>query len=466
MMEEVKDLFAGFAPVTKEQWIAQATKDLKGAEFSELIHHTPEGIPVEPFYTKEDIGEPQPLFTHTDWEVCATIEVKEAKAANALALNYLNNGVTAINFRLLQEVQFEDLLQNIGIEYIAVAFQFHQDAVQVTAQLDAYLKARNLDKAKLNLTLNYDPIGYLINNGEWPNDEENSIKDFTRFVSSNSDARNICINGASYHNAGAAAAYELGCMLAHVNEYITWCAGNTRLNIQVNMATGAHYFTEIAKLRALRKVFALLLNAYGLKETIYIHATSAERNLTIYDQHNNLLRTTTEAMAAVAGGCDSLEVLPFDATYREADDFSQRIARNIQLILKGESYFDKVSDVAAGAYFIETLTEALAQKGWEYFKEIESNGGLIASLKAGSIQQTIEHFAAMEQVQFNEGKKVLVGINKYPLASQQMKDKVAIEINQPTNHSTNQQVKSITATRIAAAMEAERLANETAAPTV
>ncbi len=457
-MEDPKDLMDAFPGTSKQQWIDQATRDLKGVDFDTLEHLTPDGIKIAPFYTQEDIDAEQPLFSFADWEISDSIEVEDAGSANANALKLLNNGITALIFKISKPVDFGILLKEIGIEYIALQLYIYtENAIAITQNFDHYLQSINLNRAQLNLTINYDPLEQLICTGNWRKGAQQDMEAYKAFIENNTDCRNVCINAAIYHEAGASPAYEIACMLAHANEYLALISNPASVKVQLSIAAGANYFTAIAKIRAVRKVFSLLLDSYQADNTIYIHTTSAERNLTIYDQHNNLLRTATGAMAAIAGGCNSLEVLPFDSTYKQPDEFSNRMARNIQLILKGESYFDKASDVAAGSYYIETLTEDLAQKAWTYFQDIEQHGGLIECLKKGAIQQQIEQFAAAEQALFDEGKKILVGVNKYPLMTQHMAGKMT---PQETHSFGNAAIKPLKPVRLAAAAESERLANE------
>ena len=460
-MDRTPYLFEDFAPTSKEQWTQQVIKDLKGAAFETLEYTTADGIKVEPFYTPEDIAEPQPLFSHTDWEVCDSIEVFEGETANLYALDYLNKGATGLILQMLgSSVDFEELFKEISIQYIAIQLEIYRYPQEMLSDFNEYLEDKFIDRTSLNLTINFDPLSHLLYAGNWLQDEQTDCGNFRQLVVQNDHTRNLCVNGEIYHNAGASTGYEIGCMLAHANEYLGWLDDDaTKANVQLNVATGPDYFMEIAKLRALRKVFALLLQQYGANDQIYIHATSAERNLTIYDHHNNLLRTTTGAMAAVAGGCNSLQVLPFNNPYEQSNDFGERLARNTQLILKSESYFDKVSDVAAGSFFIEKLTEELAQKGWAYFQEIEAAGGLLESLKKNIIQDRIAAFAAAEQQLFDEGKKVLVGTNKYPSGLQKMKDELnTIIIQEPRVGNVIQPLQAI---RLAAKMEQARIDAET-----
>lgn len=459
-MDRTQYLFEDFAATSKEQWKQQVTKDLKGVAFETLEYTTADGIKIEPFYTPEDIDKPEPLFTHTDWEVCDAIKVFENEIANLRALDYLNKGATGLILKLFNFPDFNELFKDIGIEYIALRLDIYHQPNEILTNFDQYLKDRNLDRSRINLAINFDPIGELVSTGKWLTDEETDKDRFIEVVNKAGNVRNLCINAEVYHNAGASTAYEIGCLLAHANEYLSWLREDAaKANVQVNVATGPDYFVEIAKLRALRKVFALLLQQYGANDQIYIHATSAERNLTVYDHYNNLLRTSTEAMAAVAGGCNSLLVLPYNTTYDQTNDFSERLARNTQLILKSESYFDKVSDVSAGSYFIENLTEELAQKGWAYFREIEAGGGLIACLKSNTIQDKITSFAKQEQQLFDDGKKVLVGTNKYPSEQQKMGGVLHAIIMPvvPVGNVVNQ----LQPVRLAAKMEQERLDAET-----
>ena len=460
-MEERKELFAGFPAVTKEQWKQQVIKDLKGADFAEILqYHTPDQITVDPFYTTEDLAGLQPagpLFNHTDWDICTVVDVaNDAAAANKKALHQLENGATGIIFEINSDVDLDALLKDIQIAYIFLQFNIRSNAAAFNAGFGQYLEAQSLQPDQLNVTLNYDPIGQLVRSGNYIQNKEADLTSFTAHIKETGPARNICINGDIYHNAGASTAYELGCMLAHANEYLNLLQYEGRL--QINIATGPDYFTEIAKLRALRNVFSLLLQQYGRHTDIHIHAVSALRNLTVYDNHNNLLRTTTEAMSAAAGGCNSLTVLPFDTAFTQPDEFSERLARNIQIILKSESHFDKVADVSAGSFFIETLTEQLAAAAWNYFKGIEANGGFLTSLEQGSIQQSIRQFCETEQQLFDDNKKVLVGINKFPNPAQHMLEKVKKGIQGTTGTATA--IEPLLPVRLSGKAEAARLAKE------
>lgn len=458
-----KKLFSDFPEVSQEQWIAQVVKDLKGESFDEkLTYQSADGITIKPFYTTEDLAkysEREPLFAHADWEICVEIEALDAATANKKALDELNKGATAILFYVKADVNLEALLNEIGIEYISVQFVVEGDALVFSKNLDEYIRAKNKEASALNISINTDPVENLLRTGNWRLSETADREELAGILSAH---KTICINTAIYHNAGASAAYQVGCALAQANLYINWLSEQglkpEQLDgkFQLNVAVGPDYFFEIAKLRAFRKTFALLLDEHGIPNEVYIHAETATRNLTVFDTHNNLLRTTTAAMAASIGGCNSLVVKPFDITYSEGNDFSERLARNIQLVLKAESYFDKVADVSAGSFFIEELTEQLSEKAWQYFVEIEKQGGMLDALKTGFVQQKISGFAAGQQQSFDSGKEVLVGTNKFPDKNESKQD-VASTINWGSEARKGEVIETLDSRRLSAMNEKERL---------
>ncbi|MGB8703846.1 MAG: methylmalonyl-CoA mutase family protein, partial [Gillisia sp.] len=226
-----------------------------------------------------------------------------------------------------------------------------------------------------------------------------------------------------YQNAGATIPQELAYSLAHVNEYLNHFGEQLKnQEILFRVAIGSNYFFEMAKIRALRLLYASLASEYDLPETCKIIAVPTRRDKTLYDYNVNLLRTTTQSMSAILGGADEIYNLPYDAIYQKNNEFGDRIARNQLLILKNESYFNKVSNGAEGAYYIETLTSQLASKALDIFKEIERGGGFLKQLKEGIIQKKIQESAEKEQQLFDEGKIVLIGTNKYENPQDKMKD--------------------------------------------
>jgi methylmalonyl-CoA mutase len=214
--------------------------------------------------------------------------------------------------------------------------------------------------------------------------------------------------------------------LAHVNEYLNHLTNSNSLKVIFNVSVGTNYFFEIAKLRALRILWQSLASEYGITSECQIYTTPTKRNKTLYDYNTNLLRTTTECMSAILGGANTINNLAYDAIYHKNNEFGSRISRNQLLVLKHESYFNKVNNPADGAYYIESLTQQLAEKGLELFKDIEANGGFLKQLKEGIIQKKIKESAEREQTQFNNGEIVLLGTNKHPNPNDKMTNELEL----------------------------------------
>jgi methylmalonyl-CoA mutase len=261
-------------------------------------------------------------------------------------------------------------------------------------------------------------VGQLAKEGNW---FENQSTDFEKLqeISQSTSLPFLSINGTLYQNAGANMVQQLAYTLAHCTEYFNKI--NTPSTITIHLSVGSNYFFEIAKLRAMRLLFATLAKEFQHTIDCKIVVTPSRRNKTLYDYNVNMLRTTTECMSAILGGANVVSNLPYDAIYHKDNEFGDRIARNQLLILKNESYFDKVNNPADGTYYIESLTEQLASKALTLFKEIESNGGFINLLFSGTIQKKITESAQKEQELFNTGKEVLLGTNKYPNLNDAMK---------------------------------------------
>jgi methylmalonyl-CoA mutase len=275
----------------------------------------------------------------------------------------------------------------------------------------------------------------LLENGYYPKKKEqlkNDIGSLGSFaVEHFSRLRTLSADARFYHNAGSTIVQELGYSLAAASEYLSILI-DTGLEpkkaaqcLFMSFATGSSYFLEIAKFRAARILWANLLQAYGIDKKsvpLYMHGETSVWNKTLYDPYTNMLRTTTEAMSAAIGGCDSITVHPFDAHLREPDAFAKRIARNQQIILEKEAYLDKVSDPSAGSFYIEKLTDALGKKAWDLFKEIEAEGGLFKAIENGTVQSAIQESQQERNQQVASRKKIFVGTNQYSKPDESSED--------------------------------------------
>ena len=268
----------------------------------------------------------------------------------------------------------------------------------------------------------------------------------------------MSIDLSLYQNSGANAVQQLAYGMAHLNDYLNHFE-SPDLNINFNVSLGTNYFFEIAKLRALRTLYATLASEYNQESNCHIFATPTKRNKTLYDYNTNMLRTTTECMSAILGGANTICNLPYDAIYHKDNEFGKRIARNQLLVLKHESYFNKVDNPSDGSYYIESLTNELAEKALTLFKDIEANGGFLNQLKEGTIQRKIKESAHKEQQQFDNAEEILLGTNKHANPNDKMKHELELFPFVKTNKRKTL-IEPIIEKRLAEKIEQERLKAE------
>ena len=458
MAEKKLNLLADFPAITTEEWMAKINADLKGADFEKkLVWKTNEGFNVMPFYRLEDVAELKTTTsapgefpyvrgtkTDNDWYVRQDIDATCAKTANAKALDVLNKGINSLGFILnKQELSAEyiaTLLNGICPECVELNFRVCiRCAAQLATLLVDYFKAQGADLAKVEGSINCDPINRMLLKGKELNQAEVAeiAVATVKAAAALPKFRVIGVNSLSLNNAGAYCSQELGYALAWGAEYMTMLteggltADEAGKAIKFNMGVGGNYFMEIAKFRAARMLWAMIVKAYApacdCAAKMRVHAETSTFNKTIYDAHVNLLRTQTEAMSATIAGVDSLTVNGFDVTYKESDDFSERIARNQQLLLKEESHFDKVTDPSAGSYYIENLTNSIAEQAWKLFLEIQNEGGFFAAVEAGKVQEAMKATSAKRLKDVSARKEVLLGTNQFPNFSEMAAEKITKE---------------------------------------
>ncbi|MBR5238159.1 MAG: methylmalonyl-CoA mutase small subunit [Paludibacteraceae bacterium] len=458
MAEKKLNLLADFPAITTEEWMAKINADLKGADFEKkLVWKTNEGFNVMPFYRLEDVAELKTTTsapgefpyvrgtkTDNDWYVRQDIDATCAKTANAKALDVLNKGINSLGFILnKQELSAEyiaTLLNGICPECVELNFRVCiRCAAQLATILADYFKAQGADLAKVEGSINCDPINRMMLKGKELNQAEVAeiAVATVKAAAALPKFRVIGVNSLSLNNAGAYCSQELGYALAWGAEYMTMLteggltADEAGKAIKFNMGVGGNYFMEIAKFRAARMLWAMIVKAYApacdCAAKMRVHAETSTFNKTIYDAHVNLLRTQTEAMSATIAGVDSLTVNGFDVTYKESDDFSERIARNQQLLLKEESHFDKVTDPSAGSYYIENLTNSIAEQAWKLFLEIQNEGGFFAAVEAGKVQEAMKATSAKRLKDVSARKEVLLGTNQFPNFSEMAAEKITKE---------------------------------------
>ena len=453
-MAELKEkLFSEFAPVSTEEWMAKITADLKGVPFEKkLVWKTGEGFNVNPFYRAEDIeglktteslpGE-FPYVRGTkkdnDWKVRQNIEVCCFKGANEKALDLLTKGVTSLGFIIKgDEVNEENIATLLeGICPASVELNFNTcncKAEKLIGILADYFKGKGVDAEKCYGSVNYDafkkPLVKGKENSEWVEGAAAVLKAGQALP----NYRVLAVNAFLFNNAGAYISQELGYALAWGNELMTklteagFTADEVAKKIKFNLGISSNYFMEIAKFRAARWLWAEIVAAYKpaceCACKMVAHAQTSEWNMTVYDAHVNLLRSQTEAMSAALAGVDSITVRPFDKIYQTPDDFSERIARNQQLLLKEECHLDKVVDPSAGSYYVEVLTNSLADVAWKLFLEVEEKGGFYVAVNAGEIQNAVNASNVARKKAVATRREILLGSNQYPNFTEVAADKL------------------------------------------
>lgn len=410
------DLFSEFDEVSAKQWKQRIQFDLKGGDYNEsLVWKSNDGVAVNPFYHPDETPQPVSVNAPSGWNACEKIYVVSSEKANQKGLNALEKGAESLWFIIPSKeteptTLFSEINEKVPV-YITSEF--------ISADFFSKLKAYFSDK-KHQVHLQVDIIGNLARSGNWYKNLKEDFSTLDRILSEAGRFESVVsVNMSLYQNAGANIPQQLAYSLAHATDYLNHLENdasapkNEALKMLFSTSVGPNYFFEIAKLRALRLLYATVAREFNVSEKCFILAQPSKRNKTLYDYNVNLLRTTTECMSAALGGADSICNMPYDAIFHKENNFGTRIARNQLLILKNESYFEKAANPAEGSYYVETLTRQFAEKALEIFKDIENGGGFLKQLKEGIIQKKISESARKEQEQYDNGELVLVGSNKY-----------------------------------------------------
>ena len=450
-------LFSEFQAPTTQEWLDKIQVDLKGADFQKrLVWRTNEGFNVQPFYRREDLANlktPDSLpgefpfvrgnkKSDNTWYVRQNILVDNPAEANAKALDILNKGIDSLGFKFggnKVSAEFIDtLLNNIYCDIVEVNFcTCPRHSLELAQLLVAYFEKKGYDKEKVVGSICFDPMEKLLMKGkdvtpvlEVAPQLVEALKDYPNF-------RCISVNTDTLNNAGAYIVQELGYALAWGNEYLQQLVDAgvdvdlAAKSIKFNMGVSENYFMELAKFRAARLLWAQIVKQYEPKCDcackMIVNATTSTYNQTLFDSYVNLLRSQTEAMSAALGSVHSMVVTPFDAPYEDATDFSERIARNQQLLIKEESHFDRIVDPGAGSYYIEHLTDALAQEAWKIFLKVEDEGGFLAAAKAGTIQDDINATNVKRHGDAAKRKEFLLGTNQFPNFTEKSEGKRALD---------------------------------------
>lgn len=383
-----------FAETSDETWKSQIIKELKEnashIEFSDEIEEI--NLDITASSQKDhSVAIDNPT---NDWKISSSIIVEDEKTANQLALTALNQGNNELIFNLLKsEIDWTILFNGIEVQYIHTRLKFSK-----SSQLQSFITSDFSSKLEY-ISFEIDAF-------------DSNFESYESSLKSLKSNKVVSVNGFELQQIGATTWQEIGVILSTAHELLN--CGFTAKQLSFSVGIGNNYFSEIAKLRALRYLWKQITTAYGAEETMEIVAHIGWSNKSLKDQHTNLLRQTTEGMAAAAGGSDSIVIHAYDELSTDgSSDFAYRMAANISNLLKEESYFDKVQDPLRGSNVVENLTELISEKAWAYFLELETYKSLNSSEKLEKIKTDIAAKANTRLARFKENQMKLIGINLF-----------------------------------------------------
>ncbi len=484
-----KKLFTDFPEIATSMWEEKIKADLKGADYEKnLIWKSDEGIAVKPYYRHEDletldylegIGSLRSISDAPNgWTICQNVCAgKDFQEANEKIKSALKGGVQAICMQLEEAIlpdasMLEDLLDGIPLQETELHFRGYLGADSIYNALCKLAEKKEINPGVLKGSLGADPLGKMLESGIPIGSLENIGKLVLSVKEKSPELKTIEVNGALIQNAGATLVEELAFSMAMASEYMAILTGKgidpltAQDALLLTLGSGPKYFMEIAKLRAARILWTKIAEAYGVDSSlasIRIHSISSEWNMTLYDPHVNMLRGTTEAMSSILGGADLVNVLPYDYPNGKGTLFSNRIARNVQIILREEAHFDLVADPSSGSYYIESLTDSIAEKAWDLFREVESMGGFRKAVEAGWIQEKTEISREKKTDRASSGQGRILGTNAFPNFHELNLHQVIVAPRKEEKDMTASTYKPLQSFRLSSPFEKLRLETEQSA---
>lgn len=432
-----------FKHQSEKEWKQAAKKLLKGKPFRETLYtETNEGITIKPIYFPEDRPDIGKIVNHTGWYIAQTL-FKNNAGFNKLAREVLQKGQTALNMNLdaasqlgmnseqtsnhsLHIRDYESLaalLDGIDLQNVPIFFNALNTSELMHQWLVELSREKGLNAAHLKVALGADPVSAALLYGGFKIPVYESLKSLAPLLKQTNSSPGwdiFTIHADIIHNSGGhkihELAYALSCIVTYVNQLMDLGVQPeiSLKSIRIKLAVANDQFMEIAKLRSMRLLWQNICDAYKVEHIdAKIDVVTSWRFLSDRDVHTNMIRATGQAFSAIAGGCDSLDVLPFDLAIKNPDTFSLRHARNLQIILAEEAHLNKVEDPACGSGYLDKLTVELAEKSWQYFQWIEEQGGLIKLIQSGKFQSDIKVNAKKQDKAFKDSLTKVIGVNCY-----------------------------------------------------
>lgn len=444
---EIKSGFYGdFTSSSKKEWEEKVTSDQKGRSFDKLIWKSFEGFDVQPFYMADDLAEKEYMnlrpgdfpfrrgskISDNNWLIRQNFILDENLDLNWLRFA-VKSGASEVGLiiprgKTVSKKDLDSIVDAVDLNKIRISFKSDQCNLDLIKTFVEVLSDKKIDKKNVCGSFNFDPLGHLLKNNQFLFSEKEDFQNAAQilaFRNENLPGFKVLSMGGDYlANSGASLSQELAFTLAMGAENLSHLSNsgfeieNISNSLQMTLGVGSDYFMEIAKIRAARQLWATIVQAFkpDLKNSgkVFIHSAPTLWNKTKLDPYVNMLRFSTEALSAAIGGADSISNFPFNMVLKMPGSFSERIARNTQILLKEESYINRIADPAAGSYYIENLTDLIANQAWETFKEVESMGGFIAACKKGFIQDQLNESQIRRKENLAKRKAILVGTNNYP----------------------------------------------------
>jgi len=436
--EHVQSGLGGTSPEAFLEWSSVEGVSLPAYLSPEALRDT---LHTDPESALSPLADAEDAPANT-WAVCQPIGHPDPEGAGKHARAAVDGGADALQLApspLRSEADLAQVLDGIDPTSTPLHLDGGSAAPALYALLREHLSATPFDSSALRGSLLFDPVA-AVASGADPTQAFSLADDLVADAAELPHFRTVTVDTGAYHDAGASAVQELACALGALAERL---ARSTERglslpallnNLQVRVPVSTSYFVEMAKLRALRLLVPQVFDAFASEAgppldvapaDVFVHAATSRRAETVYDPYVNMLRATTEAMAAALGGCDALTIRPYDGAVRPPDEFGLRIARNTQLVLRHEAHFDQVADPAAGSYYIEALTDQLAQRAWAQFQDLEAEGGILEALRRGDLHAQIAETRTERRRALDERDQVLVGTTHYPALDERRRDDLA-----------------------------------------
>ncbi|MDA9850276.1 methylmalonyl-CoA mutase family protein [Flavobacteriaceae bacterium] len=451
------NLFKEFDSISEKYWKQQIQFDLAGKDYNTEVNWTSdEGVNVKPFFT-DKYKSTNNFFLPENWNISQEIYLNDEFKSNQEIKKLISQEVYDITIHIHKKnINLDLLFDDIDLTYLNIYFKIEDLSELILSKLDDYAKEN-----KSLFHLDHDLLGDYLTRGNWKTNYKQEVNRFKDILNKITHFKSVVqLKSTYFQEAGANIIQQISYSMCQANEYINLFGKTIIKQLNFEIAIGSNYFFEIAKIQAFRILWKTISNTYDLPiNNVHVIAIPTTRNKTIYDYNNNIIRSTSECMAAILGGANSIKNFNYDSIYKNKNEFSSRISINQLLILKHECHIDKVKNPISGSYYISYLVDEFAKKSFNLFKELDCKSSFLDHLKNGTIQRKIKENSSKEQENYNSKLEILVGSNLYVNMDEKMKQQ--LETNPfPIRKSKKTLIEPLIKKRLAVESEKIRLDNE------